>query len=235
MELSFTEYNVLDKQNTNKDIIEKNKSDEIVEDNKYKTYYDNLIQPNFKKQTLNNVNKNDNNFKPIIRNNKMPLINNNTPQRKKKISYDDILSSMNTVVIDGKLEFIKKDKLNEILENKTQMSDPIKKKVTFNEPRQQQYQQQPMQQVDKNSYIYNKFFKDYKEPNQNQDQIWDQRPLTKKELINQIIINRIKDVNERNRIAQIKSTKLLFNNNNRRDIVINSMQSREPLNHLFRF
>lgn len=230
MELSFTEYNILDKQNTNKDIIEKNKSDEIVEDNKYKTYYDNLIQPNFKKQTLNNVNKNDNNFKPIIRNNKMPLIN-NTQQRKKKISYDDILSSMNTVVIDGKLEFIKKDKLNEILENKTQMSDPIKKKVTFN-----QQQQSPQPQVDKNSYIYNKFFKDYKDPNQDQYQNEiPQKPLTKKELINQIIINRIKEVNERNRISQIKSTKLLFNNNNRHDIVINSTQNRQPLNRLFRF
>jgi hypothetical protein len=76
----------------------------------------------------------------------------------------------------------------------------------------------------------------YKDPNQDQYQNEiPQKPLTKKELINQIIINRIKAINERNRIAQIKSTKLLFNNNNRHDIVINSTQNRKPLNRLFRF
>jgi hypothetical protein len=231
MELSFTEYNVLDKQNTNNNLIEKNNNyDEPVDDNKYKTYFDNLIQPSFNKQIPNNGYKNNISIKPIIRNN-MHLVN-NSEKRKKKISYDDILSSMNTVVIDGKLEFISKDKLNNILENNNQNQvNPIKKKVTFNQP---QVQQPQVPQVNKNSYIYNKFFKDYKEPNQNQNEI-PQRPLTKKELLKQIIINRINAINERNRIAEIKSTKLLFNNNNNRNIIINSMQNPGALNHLFKF
>ena len=227
MELSFTEYDNLDKQNTSND-------DSLY----YKTYYDNLLQQTNGQQVVNKIDIEKPEPKPSFRNN-IPLTKNknNTEKQKKRISYDDILSSMNTVVINGKLEFISKDKLNNILENNNpDQNAPIKKRVTFNEPRQQQYQQQPMQQVNKNSYIYNKFFKDYKDPNQNQYQDFEeQRPLTKKELINQIITNRINDINQRNRIAQIKSTKLLFNNNNRRDIVINSTQSRDPLNRLFRF
>jgi len=223
MELSFTEYDNLDKQNTTND----NNID-------YKTYYDDLLQQNNVRQLANKVDTDKTDPKPTFRNN-IPLTKNtnNTEKQKKRISYDDILSSMNTVVINGKLEFISKDKLNNILENKNpDQNAHIKKRVTFNE----QQQQHPMQQINKNSYIYNKFFKDYKDPNQNQYQdLEEQRPLTKKELINQIITNRINDINQRNRIAQIKSTKLLFNNNNRRDIVINSTQSREPLNRLFRF
>lgn len=227
MELSFTEYDNLDKQNTSND-------DSLY----YKTYYDDLLQQKNVRQLINKVDNNKTEPKTIFHNN-IPLTKNtnNTEKQKKRISYDDILSSMNTVVINGKLEFINKDKLNNIVENNNPYQNaPIKKRVTFNEPRQQQYQQQPMQQVNKSSYIYNKFFKDYKDPNQNQYlDLEEQRPLTKKELINQIIINRIKEVNERNRISQIKSTKLLFNNNNRHDIVINSTQNRQPLNSLFRF
>jgi hypothetical protein len=227
MELSFTEYDNLDKQNTSND-------DSLY----YKTYYDNLLQQTNGQQVVNKIDIEKPEPKPSFRNN-IPLTKNtnNAEKQKKRISYDDILSSMNTVVINGKLEFISKDKLNNILEkNNPDQNAPIKKRVTFNEPRQQQQQQQPMQPVNKNSYIYNKFFKDYKDPNQNQYQDFEeQRPLTKKELINQIITNRINDINQRNRIAQIKSTRLLFNNNNRTDIVINSTQSREPLNRLFRF
>jgi len=53
--------------------------------------------------------------------------------------------------------------------------------------------------------------------------------------LKQIIVNRINAINERNRIAEIKSTKLLFNNNNNRNIIINSMQNPGALNHLFKF
>lgn len=150
---------------------------------------------------------------------------------------------MNTVVVDGKLEFISKDKLNNIIENKNkphnqnniesgyhnQNQNPYKKRVTFND------KSTAPPPIDKNSYIYNKFFKNYKDPYQEQQNEILQRPLTKKELINQIIINKIKYANERNRIAQIKSTKLLFNNNNNRNIIVKSMQNQSDFNQLFKF
>lgn len=149
--------------------------------------------------------------------------------KKKQISYDDILSSMNTVVIDGKLEFIRNDKLQNIVE-----SQPQQKKVTFNGVHSQT---QSQSQINKNSYIYNKFFKNYKEPTELFQNEEPRRPLTKKEFVKQLIINQANAINERNRIAEIKSTKLLFNNNNNRNIIINSrnIPNANGMNHLFNF
>jgi hypothetical protein len=204
------------------------------------TYYDEL---NNAADTLDNVfyndnnNNNNNNTNNIIVTKKQPYnpLKSQTQKynsKKKQISYDDILSSMNTVVIDGKLEFISNNKLQNIVENK-----PQQKKVTFTglQP-QPQPQNNYQSQINKNSYIYNKFFKDYKEPSQPQNEE-PQIPLTKKEFIKQLIINKVNAINERNRIAQIKSTKLLFNNNNNRNIIINSrnIPNSNGMNHLFNF
>jgi hypothetical protein len=196
----------------------------------YNDDYNNIVVVK-KAQTLNQPQKQRQ--RPIINTNKN--LDNNP--KKKQISYDDILSSMNTVVIDGKLEFIKKDVLQNIVakqqtqqypqqKQQQQKQQPQQKKVTFN--------QSP--QLDKSSYIYNKYFKDYKDPLQVQNEP-PRRPLTKNELIKQLFINKVNAINERNRIAEIKSTKLLFNNNNNRNIVINSRYIPNPsgLNHLFRF
>lgn len=225
MELSFTELDNLDKQNINEQV----------------TIPQNLNKYNIASE-VNSIHRNNTSVlkvQPVNVKSVKPI--KLTP--KKNLSYDDILSSMNTIVVDGKLEFISKDKLNNIVENKNKTHNqykseseyhshnqtPYKKRVTFND------KPTPQQPMDKNSYIYNKFFKNYKDPYQEQQDEIVQRPLTKKELINQIVINKIKSVNERNRIAQIKSTKLLFNNNNNHNIVVKTMQNQSNLNHLFRF
>jgi hypothetical protein len=198
----------------------------------YNTYYDDLIPQIANTQQRSHYN-NQNNVpnKQIVNN----TIKTQQPKptlkpKRKSVSYDDILSSMNTVVIDGKLEFVRKNNLQNIVENQ-QQPQQNKKNVTFN---QAQNNQQP--QINKNSYIYNKFFKGYKEPDQVQNE-QPMRPLTKNELIKQLIINKVNAINERNRIAQIKSTKLSFNNNNNRNIVINSRPIHNPngMNHLFNF
>jgi hypothetical protein len=207
------------------------------------TYYDKL---NTVKNTLDMSLYNDNNkenlivskapqYNPFKRQTQVPQQKNHS--KKTQISYDDILSSMNTVVIDGKLEFIRNDKLENTVGNQSQQ-----KKVTFSGLQSQpqtQSQNNYQSQFNKSSYIYNKFFKDYKEPSQPQYEE-PQRPLTKKELIKQLIINKANAINERNRIAEIKSTKLLFNNNNNRNIIINSRNipnanGANGLNHLFNF
>jgi hypothetical protein len=193
-------------------------------DDSNKTYYNNVIT---KTNTI-----------PIASNNNInqsSLQKNNSKPKKKTISYDDILSSMNTIVIDGKLEFIRKDTLQNIVENQQQKLSLNNKKVSFNKIPPENNNQS---QIDKSSYIYNKFFKGYKEPNQNLNEEVKQ-PLTKKELINLLIINKINAINERNRIAEIKSTKLMFNNNNNRNITINSRLNSNVsgigMNHLFKF
>jgi hypothetical protein len=83
---------------------------------------------------------------------------------------------------------------------------------------QQQQQQQPIKgkplepQV-KNSHIYNKYFKDYKDPNA--EYVEEVKvPQTIEEYNQMVLEERIKRIQERNRIAQIKSTKLLFESNN---------------------
>jgi hypothetical protein len=227
MELTFTELENSDSTNN--------------QDN-YKTYYEDLIPKNGKQQMHENIiiNKENHYIKQY------PNLNANMnankkilKPKKKKISYDDILSSMNTVVIDGKLEFIRKDRVQNNLDrvqnnlDNQQQQQQQQKRVTFNQLPSQPNNQP---QINKNSYIYNKYFKDYKEPNVAQNEP-PRRPLTRNELIKQIIINKAKAINERNRIAEIKSTKLLFNNNNKTNIVINSTPIHNPngMNHLFRF
>jgi len=164
-----------------------------------------------------------------------PIINTNNKlarPKKKQLSYDDILSTMNMIVIDGKLEFVKKDILQNIVTDQ-QSQKPHQKKVTFNHlTTPNTYHSQ----IDKGSYIYNKYFKDYKDQTPNQIEV-PTRPLTKNELIKQLIINKVNLINERNRIAEIKSTKLLFNNNNNRNIIINSrnIPNANDMNHLFRY
>jgi len=169
----------------------------------------------------------------------------NNKKQKKGISYDDILSSMNMVVIDGKLEFIRNDsQVNQpMIEENTEdqanfiQSQPHRvKKVQFNNPPAstvRQHQQPPMDPSLKSSYIFNKYFKDYKDPTV----VEQPKPrLTREELKKQLLIDYINRYNERNRINQIKSTRLQFDNNGN-----NVIRPRRPIssltgpNHLFNF
>ncbi len=190
MELSFTELNTLDNnQNKESNYNPTTYYDQLIAktsvqkktnyNNEYNNDYNNIVvvkNPQYNQvQTLNHPQQ------PQQRQQQRPTINTNKKldnPKKKQVSYDDILSSMNTVVIDGKLEFIKKDVLQNILANNQQRQQqlpypqkqqqrqyqqqqphplqqphppqqPHQKKVTFN---------QPQPQLDKSSYIYNKFF-----------------------------------------------------------------------------
>ena len=118
--------------------------------------------------------------------------------KKKKINYNDILNSLNLVVNkSGVLQYMT---------------------TTDGQEQQEQHQQQPIKgkplepQV-KNSHIYNKYFKDYKDPNAEYVQEV-KVPQTIEEYNRMLLEDRIKRIQERNRVAQIKSTKLLFESNN---------------------
>jgi hypothetical protein len=106
---------------------------------------------------------------------------------KPKFSYDDILSSLNMVVND-------------------------KGVLTIKRPQQQQQQQQqktkPLPNQVKNSYIFNKYFKDYKDPTI----VAEPRriPQTREEYNKMVLEERIRRINQQKRIEQIKSKKLLF-------------------------
>ena len=123
-------------------------------------------------------------------------------QKKKKVSYDDILNSLNLVVNkNGALQYM------------TTVEDIPQQYI---QNTQEQKRGKPLEPQVKNSYIYNKYFKDYKDPNS--ENIKEVRVVQTIEEYKQILLEeRIKRIQERKRIAQIKSTKLLFvegNNSN---------------------
>ena len=135
--------------------------------------------------------------------------------KKKKVSFNDILSNMNLVVNKkGVLQFMQPTQ------------EPQQQDYQYNEqyyqeqqqyvpqqhiPQQRQYVQQQQQPVDpsvKHSYIYNKYFKDYADVSA---PVPERRvPKTIEEYNQMVYEDRIKRIEDRKRISEIKSTKLMF-------------------------
>ena len=157
--------------------------------------------------------------------------------KKPSVSYDDILNSMNMVSINGRLHFIPTSKLQNTQNNIDTKTRPFSKQTNYIRPQQinnipQQTNNIPQQtNINQNSYIYNKYFQNYeKEPFQNDVPTV---PLTPDEIKRRLIIHSLKQIQERKRIEQIKSKKLLFDTSN---IHISNQSNNPPnLNKLFRF
>ena len=157
-----------------------------------------------------------------------------TKEKRKKVSFNDILSNMNLVVNkQGVLQLMVPN--NEELfhqngyqtqTNTTQTNTTQINKSYPNSFSQQNYYQSDNLNVNKNvnknvtrreepidkslkhSYIYNKYFKDYVDPN-----IQKSGPRVAKtiEEYNKMLLDdKIKAIEEKKRIQQIKSTKLMF-------------------------
>lgn len=135
--------------------------------------------------------------------------NTNVKSTKKKFSYDDILNSLNLVV-----------NKNGVLQYMTTNGNQEQEQQDKYYVQEQNYQQQPTKQIKgtpldpqvKNSHIYNKYFKDYKDPNA--EYVEEVKvPQTIEEYNRMVLEERIKRIRERRRIEQIKSTKLMFESN----------------------
>ena len=126
--------------------------------------------------------------------------------KKKKINYNDILNSLNLVVNkSGVLQYIT------TTDNQEPYYDEKQKYSQQQQP--QPNKGKPLEPQVKNSHIYNKYFKDYKDPNVEYVQEV-KVPQTVEEYNRMLLEDRVKRIQERNRIAQIKSTKLLFESSN---------------------
>lgn len=119
------------------------------------------------------------------------------PQPKTQITYDDILSNMGMYVANGKLH----------LKGNSQTNSQVNQ---IEDVRQGQ-----------NSYIYNKYFKDALNNEQQP-----QRPRTILEYRDMLV----RDIIQKAKIKQIKSKKLIMPNSN-----INVATGNRDLNKLFRF
>jgi hypothetical protein len=146
------------------------------------------------------------------------------PEQKPQISYDDILSKMGMFVADGKLHLV--DNKSQTQRQQPQYQQPQYQQPQYQQPQYQQpqYQQPNSMQtnIPGNSYIYNKYFK---EELQTPDTV--RQPMTKEEYKRMLLM----DILQKQRIKQIKSTKLIMPTSN---INISSGNSAN-LNKLFEF
>jgi hypothetical protein len=124
--------------------------------------------------------------------------NENYRYSKKAFTYDDILTSMNLVVSsDGVLQYM--NTKSDITSDS--VSDSVfqpKKTITNNVGPEL-----------KHSYIYNKYYKNYKDP-ASQEQEVIRKPLTKSEYKQYILNEIIKRKKHKQRIANIKPKQMAF-------------------------
>jgi len=163
------------------------------------------------------------------------------PQKRKKVSFDDILSNMNLVVNKtGVLQ--RMVPMNNPNDEYPQQQQQYPQQHQQQYPQQQQqysqhqqqysqqqqqyyqeYTEQPPNRVNvkkqepldpslKHSYIYNKYFKDYQDATPQAPEV--KTPKTKEEYFRMIHEERLRRIQEAHRISQIKSRKLMFTANN---------------------
>jgi hypothetical protein len=192
---NFVQHDILDEQ-----ILE----NEILED-----IPENIIP----KKVIKNVHFHENisqNQKPIHQS--IPKVNAKMvrskmpPPQGPKISYEDILSKMGMFVSNGKLHLIDRNSLTP--EKRKELLDAQKRKI------QQKQNQEPVnntqnipmpQNIQQNSYIYNKLFKDQIQPEVN---------VRKPKTLQEYKIMLIEDYVKRERAKQIKSRRLMMPTSN---------------------
>lgn len=184
MELNFTELNNLDKSN---DTVPFNYNKQSE-----------LNQPKYWEQTQQK----------------------NNTQKRKKVSFDDILTNMNLVVTqNGVLQSMApSQQYNQSQYDQPQYNQSQYDQSQYNQPQYNQNQRtiqksnEPIDHSVKHSYIFNKYFKDYKDANENfkaQPKV----PKTIEEYKRMVFEEKVRQLQERNRIARIKSTKMFYTSN----------------------
>jgi len=125
--------------------------------------------------------------------------------KKKKVSFDDILSNMNLVVNkSGVLQF---------MSQQSQIEEPyqVMYEHKYQEPINIKKINESLDPSVKHSYIYNKYFKDYQDTAPKEPQI--RVPKTIQEYRQMLLEDKIKAYEQKKKINEIKSTKLLFTSN----------------------
>ena len=149
-------------------------------------------------------------------------------EKKKKVSFNDILSNMNLVVgKNGVLQKMQQPVVEEeqyLDYNTIPQYNPNPLPQQYNSNHLPQYNsnlvpqynvkkqtEEPIDPSVKHSFIYNKYFKDYVDAYKPEPEIL--VPKTMEEYKQMVYELRLKQQEERKRIAEIKSTKLMFTTN----------------------
>jgi len=153
------------------------------------------------------------------------------PEKKKKVSFNDILSNMNLVVgRNGVLQQMQQPVTYEqpvydpylppqnysqnYTQNYSQNQYLPPQNQYLPQQNQSQYNVKKVEPVDpavKHSFIYNKYFKDYVDAYKPEPEVL--VPKTIEEYRQMVYEQKVKQAEERKRIAEIKSTKLMFTTN----------------------
>ena len=141
--------------------------------------------------------------------------------KKKKVSFNDILTNMNLVVNkEGVLQFMTPIKnettqyeynLNDFSKNnynQNQQNDFQQNQYINNTPKQTQKNNEPLDPNLKHSYIYNKYFKNYVD--NNVEKQGPRVPKTLEEYKRMLLEDKIKAIEHKKMVEQIKSKKMMF-------------------------
>jgi hypothetical protein len=145
---------------------------------------------------------------------------------KKAFTYDDILTSMNLVVSpDGVLQYMntKTNNTQDSVSDLATDSDFQSKKPIRNNVGPEL----------KHSYIYNKYYKNYKDPVSQEEEVI-HRPLTKEEYKQFIINEVIQRKKNKQRIAHLKPKQMAFTTTPNMLNHTPTYASTNNLNHLFK-
>ena len=150
--------------------------------------------------------------------NKIPFHENSVP-KKKKISYDDLLSSMGMKIVNGKLELYNKN----LIGKPPPPTRPTPK--NYEDYRYQQNRKYPNNQNPNNQNPNNQ---NPNNQNTNQNTF---HPMTEQQYKKHLQLEYLKNQYERQRVNQIKSKKILFTNPN----TLVNIKSYNNLNKMFQF
>jgi hypothetical protein len=145
-------------------------------------------------------------------------------EKKKKVSFNDILTNMNLVVgKNGVLQQMQHQAVEEqpqYLPQKRHLPQQyiIKKQEQYLPQQKEEYNIKKIEQnpapIDpsvKHSFIYNKYFKDYVDAYKPEPEVL--VPKSMEEYRQMVYEQKVKEAEERKRISEIKSTKLMFTTN----------------------
>ena len=149
--------------------------------------------------------------RPILKqNNRSPQ----TQQPQKKVTYDDILSSLNMKVVNGKLQIIRGDDAQPLPAQMQRGRQVPPSQQTYHQSQQAYHQSQG---YTKQNDFYNKFLQAQQQQQQMPEMVEEEVELTSEQMAAQqqyykrlMMIQHIKNQQQRQRVGQIKSKKMKF-------------------------
>ena len=195
----------------------------------------------------------DNTFIPHVKPILKPILKTQpiNPSKKKQVTYDDILSSLNMTVVDGKLQIVRnlvleKGKANIVSVNEKVNASNINSKeiskanINYNQIHQkfQQHSQPQRQQIHSTNVSRVQSLQTPYDRQQQQYQLEQEvpEPLTREQYKKMVMIQYLNNEAQKRRINEMKSKKMMFSTISNNNINISSQRGNSAdLNRLFRF